>query len=221
MRSTNIWASIIVGLVFGAAPVHAQQFWYIPHVDEASTPIEAKLQSSELALPGFGIGSTRATIIKRLEYALDNKWLSSAQVEQLCNDLKAITDKEQGMRDSGGKLSFESRASLAKQLAELNDKFEEQVLVREQSNPGIEGIRAREAMMIQRVNQAVASGKMTGKQASQMKADIKSTTAQLPDKEINDELSKKISSNLNKINVALEKDLRGPSVATRVTPFSR
>ncbi|MBX9689638.1 MAG: hypothetical protein K2X27_23205 [Candidatus Obscuribacterales bacterium] len=222
MRTTITWTGLILGLALAISPVSAQQqLWYVPHVDEAKTPIEMKLQSPELAMPGFGIGSTRATIIKRFEYALDHKWLSSAQVEKFCNDLKQITDKEQAQRDSSGKLPFEARTQLAKQLSELNDNFEETVLVREQSSPGIEGLQARRAMMIQRVNQAVAEGKMTHKKAQDLKAEIAAASAQMPEKDLSEELSHKIAGNLNKINVVIEKDLRGPSIANRVVPFSR
>src|SRR5262249_28364652 len=99
--------------------------------------------------------------------------------------------------------------------------FEEQVLVREQSNPGIEGLQAREAMMIQRVNMAVSQGKMTSRQASEMKGEIRSVMANMPDKDMTDEQSKQIASSLSKINNNLEKDFRNPSMASRVVPFSR
>lgn len=221
MKITNTWAIVLFGLVFSSAPVGAQEFWYVPHVDEARTPVEVELQSSELALPGFGIASTKSTIIKRLEYALDHKWLSASQDQQLCNELKAITDKEQSLRDENGKLSYQAKTELARQLTGFNDKFEELVLVREQSNPGIPGLQARQAMMVQRVNQALNDGKMTAKRAVQLKAEIREIAAEVPEKDISEDLSKQVAAGLNKINNDLDKDLRQPSMATRPLPFSR
>lgn len=222
MKTTSIWVSLLSGIILSSqAYAQAQQYWYVPHQDEAKTPIELKLESPELAMPGFGIGSSRTTLLKRFQYATEHKWLASQQVDQLCNDMKKITDKESSMRDADGKLNYEARASLARQLNELNDKFEELVLVREQSNPGIEGLQAREALMIQRVNLAVSQGKMTAKKAAEMKAEIRQTMAEVPEKDLSDEQSKQIASNLNKISGSLEKDLRGPSMASRLTPFAR
>ena len=222
MKTTSIWVSLISGILFSAPSfAQAEQFWYVPHQDEAKTPVEVQLESPELAMPGFGIGSSRTMLLKRFQYATEHKWLSAQQVDQLCNDMKKITDKESSMRDADGKLSYDSRASLAKQLNELNDRFEELVLVREQSNPGIEGLQAREALMIQRVTLAVNQGKMTAKKAAEMKAEIRQTMAELPAKDISEEKSREIASNLNRISGSLEKDLRGPSMASRATPFSR
>lgn len=220
MKASVIWAGILSGLVFASLPVSAQQFWYVPHMDEAKTPIEQVLQS-DLAMPGFGIGSTRAQIIKRFQHALEHKWLTAAQVEQLCNELKIITDRESTQRDPGGKLSFEARTSLAKQLNELNDRFEEMVLVREQSSPGLDGLKARRAMMIQRVNKAVGDGKLSSKRAVELKTEIAAATAELPQTDISEAAAKKIATALNTINVSIEGQLRPPAVANRVVPFSR
>lgn len=220
MRTTTIWVSMATLLVT-CSPAGAQQFWYIPHIDEAKTPIESQLESPELSLSGLGIGSTRSQIIKRLQFATEHKWLTAAQVDQLCNDLKRITDKEASLRDASGKLSFQSRNSLAKQLSEFNQKFEEMVLVREQSNPGIEGLQAREAMMIQRVNLAVSQGKMTNKKAAQLKAEVRAAMADMPEKEITEEQTKKIATELSRISGVVEKDMHNPSMASRVVPFSR
>lgn len=222
MRTTTNWVTLITGLVMTCAPAGAQeQFWYVPHVDDAKTPVEVQLESPELAMPGFGLGSTKAQIIKRIEFSLDHKWLPQNQVDQLCNDLKRISDKEQSLRDTEGKLSYDNRALIAKQLLDLNQKFEEQVLVREQSNPGIEGLQAREAMMIQRVNLALSQGKVTGRQAAEMKGEIRAVMANMPDKDLTDEQSREIASSLSKINNSLDKDFRNPSMASRVLPFSR
>lgn len=228
MRKAIIWASLSIGVLLSCSPLNAQQFWYIPHIDEARTPIEVELQSGELQMPGFGIGSTRAMLIKRFQYALDHKWLAPGQVDQLCNDLKHITDREQGQRDASGKLSFESRSSLAKQLAELNDRFEDMVLVREQSSPGLDGIVARRAMMVQKINKSVGSGRLSARKATELKAQIATATAEItPElKEMNDAQAKKIAGNLNQINTEMDRELslylRPPSLtAARPAPFSR
>lgn len=220
MKANNLCVAVVLGLFANCGTVYAQQFWYVPHIDEAKTPVEQVLQT-DLAMPGFGIGSTRATLIKRFQYALEHKWLAANQVEQFCNDLKTITDREQGQRDDGGKLSFESRVSLAKQLNELNDRFEEQVLVREQSNPGLDGLRARRAMMIQRVNRAVGEGKLTSRKAIELKEEISAATAELPEKDLTDDAAKKVSASLSAINNNIEGQLRPPSVANKPAPFTR
>jgi hypothetical protein len=222
MKYTITWAIIFSGLCFTGAPAGAQDFWYIPHVDEAKTPIEVQLQGPELAMPGFGIASTKAAIIKRLEYALDNKWLSASQDQQLCNDLKVISDREQSYRDADGKLSFKARNELARQLTELNNKFEELVLVREQSSPGVQGLLARQALMIERVNQAVAEGRINGRRGYQIKSEIKSVATQVPEKDISDEQAKKIAFELTRINNDIDHEsMRVPAVAGRQTPFTR
>ena len=226
MRTATIWVTLCAGLLLSCAPSNAQQFWYIPHIDEARTPIEVELQSSELAMPGFGIGSTRAQLIKRFQYALEHKWLAPNQVDQLCNDLKQITDREQGQRDEAGKLSFESRSSLAKQLNELNDRFEDMVLVREQSNPGVDGLLARRAMMIQKINKANGAGRLSARKAAELKAQIATATTAIPEKDATDEQIKKVASSLNQINTEMDRELslylRPPSMtAARPAPFSR
>jgi hypothetical protein len=220
MRRT-ILVSMVSGLLISGLPVGAQQFWYIPQVDDSKTPIENELASPELAMPGFGISSSRSQLMKRFEYALDHKWLTSAQVDQFCNDLKNISDKETSLRDESGNLNGSSRSTIAKQLASLNNRFEDTVLVREQSNPGIEGLQAREALMLQRVGAAVSQGKMTHKKAAEMKQEIKSIMAKVPEKDMSQDLQKEVASDLNRIGASLEKDMRGPSMASRVTPFSR
>lgn len=224
MKTTFSLAGIVTTLLLSlsASAAYAQEpFWYMPHEQDAKTPIEEKLGSSELAMPGFGIGSTRAQLIKRFEYALEHKWLTSAQVEQFCNELKAITDKEQSQRDADGKLSFQTRSALAKQLNELNGRFEEIVLVREQNSPGVEGLKARQAMLNQRISYGISAGKLSNKRAAQLRAEIAEAVADMPEQDLSDEKSKQIASDLNKINASVEKDLRGPSIANRVTPFSR
>ncbi|MBX9723250.1 MAG: hypothetical protein K2X81_17740, partial [Candidatus Obscuribacterales bacterium] len=190
MKTANTVAGILLGLTISCAPAPAQNFYYVPHIDEARTPIETTLQGNELAMPGFGLGSTKTQIIKRLDYAQAHNWLAANQLDQLRSELKTISDKEQSERDASGKLSFENRTELAKQFTDLNDKFELLVLTREQSSPGIDGIKAREAMMIQRINKAVASGKMTSKKAATLKSEIGQTTATLPNTNVNDDESK-------------------------------
>ncbi len=209
-------------ILFQSCPAGAQEFWYIPHSDEANTPRELKLQSSELALPGFGISSTRAQLIKRFEYALEHKWLTAAQVQQFCNELKSISDKENNHRDPDGKLSFESRSSLAKQLSALNDRFEEMVLVREQSSPGQEGLQARKAMMLQRLNQAVTNGKLSNKKAFELKKEIAQATEALAGEDFSEADAKKVSISLSQLNTEIDKNMKSPSMtASKVVPFSR
>jgi len=219
MKISNTWMGVVIlGLVLTASPAKSQEFWYVPHIDEAKTPVESELQSGDLAMPGFGLASTKSTIIKRLEYALDHKWLSSSQDQQLCNELKSITDKEQSFRDSDGKLNYSARAEIAKQLTDFNDKFEELVLVREQANPGIPGLQARQAMMLQRVSQAVNAGKMSDKRAGSLRYEIRSIAAEVPEKDITDEQTRKIAGELNRINGELDKDTHNSAVAAKPNP---
>ena len=65
--------------------------------------------------------------------------------------------------------------------------------------------------MIQRVNQAFADGKLSARHAYQMKADIRAVASDEPNQEFSDEQSRQIAGRLNELNIALDKDLHGPS----------
>ncbi len=216
MKLTGISFCVLSGLIISCAPINAQQSWYVPQIDETRTPIEKILQS-DLAMPGLGIDASRAKIIKRFEYAMEHKWLSAGQVGQLCNDLKGITDREQSQRDSNGKLSFEARASLAKRLNELNERFEDMVLVKEQSSAGMDGLLARRAAAVKRINKAEEDGKISSKKSLELKNEIAAAMASLPSNGSSDEATKKVSSSLNEISSKIDGQLQPSSLANRTT----
>lgn len=213
--STKIgWISLISGIVVTCLPVNAQQYVAVQYVDQARTPIEVKLASPELAMSGLGLGSSKAQIAKRFDCAQENKWLSEDQLIQLRKDLKALVDKEAAMRDSSGKLAFEARQELSKQICDLNEKFEEQVLIREQSMPGLEGLKARQAMMIQRINKALALGKIAPKKASALRAEVRGALSGVPDdteEQLTDAQSKEIMQSLGTISQKVDKELEASS----------
>lgn len=199
-----------------------EAYWYVPHMEEARTPVEDALHSKELAMPGFGISSSRNMLMKRFQHALDHKWLSAEQVDRFCNELKKISDKEQGQRDENGSLSYQSVAHEAKQLHDLNNRFEEQVLIKEQANPGIEGLQARKALMLQRVAYGLSNGKFTARRAAEYKQQIRGVLSVVPESgKLDSEEEKDASSQLRRISTSLEKEISGPSLANRPAPFSR
>ncbi|MBX9719791.1 MAG: hypothetical protein K2X81_00210 [Candidatus Obscuribacterales bacterium] len=183
-------------------------------IGEAKTPIEHILQS-QLRMPGFGISSTRNQIMNRLQYALEHKWLSAVEVLQLCNELKVITDREESKRDADGKLDFGARSSLAKQLSSLNDRFEEMVLLKEQASPTIDGLRARRALLIQRVSKAESNGKLNSKKAQELNREIATVTTALSHNNISDEESKTITSSLSYMNKLIDEQISNTELASK------
>ena len=205
---------MISGIVFACTPVmpvSAQQYVAVQYVDQARTPIESKLASPDLAMSGLGLGSSKAQLLKRFEFAQQNDWLSPDQITQLRADLTSIGETERSLRDAGGKLSFEGRQSLSKQICDLNEKFEEQVLVREQSIPGLEGLKARQAMMIQRLNKALALGKIAPKKASALRSEVRNALSEVDSDELNETQSKELVQLLSSLSQKVDKELEASS----------
>ncbi len=216
MKAANNCLGIIASLAITCSICSAQQSPLVNEISEAKTPIEHVLQS-QLPMPGFGISSTRNQIMNRLQYALEHKWLSSTQVQQLCNELKVITDREESKRDADGKLDFAARSSLAKQLNSLNDRFEEMVLVKEQTSTTIDGLRARKALLIQRISKAESNGKLTSKKAQELNREIATVSTALSHNNISDEESKTITSSLSYMNKVIDEQISNTELASKET----
>lgn len=206
MRISTSWISLISGILVTCIPAGAQQYVAVQYVDQARTPIEHKLESAELAMPGLGLGSSRVQLSKRFDYAQQNKWLTAEQLEQLRKELKVINDKEAGLRDTAGKLSFEARQDLGKQINDLNAKFEEQVLIREQSMPGVEGLRARQAMLQQRISKAIALGKINAKKASAIKVELRAAASGITE-DISEAQTREVAKALGLVSQKLDKEM--------------
>lgn len=205
------WLPLISGMII-CLPANAQQYVSVQYVDQARTPIESQLASPELAMSGLGLSSSKTQIAKRFETAQSNNWLSSAQVDRLRLDLKTLQEKEASMRDSSGKLPFTARQELSRQICDLNEKFEEQVLTREQSMPGLEGLYARQAMMIQRINKGLALGKIAPKKAAALRAEVRATLSGLSEQEeLSEENGKTLTQALSSISQQVDKELEASS----------
>lgn len=211
--TTALVSTLLAGLIVSCIPAGAQQYVAVQYIDQARTPIETKLAGADLAMPGLGLGSSRVQLGKRFDFAEQNKWLAANQLDLLRKELKAITDKEASQRDAAGKLSFESRQELGKQICDLNEKFEEQVIIREQSAPGIEGLRARQAMLMQRISKSVGLGKLAAKKAQVLKAEVRGAMSAIPEteEELTELASKQISQSLQSVNQKLDKELEASS----------
>lgn len=203
---------LLCASVISCIPASAQQYVAVQYVDQARTPIESQLAAPDLAMSGLGLSASKAQVAKRLDVAQQNNWLSAEQLMQLRADLKQIMDKESISRDTAGKLPFTARQELSKQICELNERFEEQVLIREQSMPGIEGLKARQAMMIQRINKALALGKVAPKKASALRSEVRGTLNGLSNTdELTENQSKELVQSLNAISQKLDKELEASS----------
>lgn len=207
MMNSRNWKLLILPMALTCIPVSAQQYISVQYVDQAKTPVESVLSSPELSMTGLGLGSSQTQLGKRFDYAQEHKWLSDEQLTVLRNELKGIADKIASSRDSAGKLPFEARQSLGKQITELNEKYEEQVLVREQSMPGIEGLIARQAMTMQRITKAITLAKIAPKRGGALKAELKAAMTDLPEGEISEEKTKEISQTILSVNQKLDKEL--------------
>lgn len=217
MKVSIISVVLMAEAAFAAIPCHAQQADFMTVPGEAKTPIERTLQI-ELPMPGFGISSSRTQLMNRFEYALDHKWLTAEQVQQLCNELKVITDRTESNRDEKGKLSYEQTASAAKQLNSLNARFEELVLHKEQSSSNLDGLRARRALMIQRVSKAESDGKLNSQRAEELIAEINALSSSLNRKRVHPDELKTTESNLSRLSQRIDQQLSNTAIATRELP---
>lgn len=206
MKAALLSLSLFAGLAFVALPCAAQQTQIMNTFSDARSPIEHTLQN-ELAMPGMGISASRNQIMNRFQYALDHKWLTSAQVQDLCNDLKTITDREESSRDANGKLSYESRALVAKQLNALNDRFEQLVLSKEQSRSNIDGLRARRAVIIQKVSKAESDGILTSKDAEALNFEITAAGSPLKRKQLSEDELKATAEDLSELDKRIDEQL--------------
>jgi hypothetical protein len=212
MTTKKNWVSLLCGFAISCIPASAQQYVAVQYVDQARTPIESQLASPDLAMSGLGLSASKAQIAKRLDYAQQNSWLSADQLTQLRAELKQLVEKETSSRDAAGKLPFPARQELSKLICDLNEKFEEQVLIREQSIPGMEGLKARQAMMIQRINKALALGKVAPKKASALRSEVRGTLNGISDTdELTESQSKELVQSLNATSQKLDKELEASS----------
>lgn len=205
MKSAQLVPLLLAGSLF-SAPSYAQQTQIMNTFSDARSPIEHTLQN-ELAMPGMGISASRNQIMNRFQYALDHKWLTSTQVQDLCNDLKTITDREENSRDANGKLSYESRALAAKQLNALNDHFEQLVLSKEQSRSNIDGLRARRAAIIQKVSKAESDGVLTSKDAEALHLEVTALSTSLKRKQLSEEELKTTADDLADLDKRVDDQL--------------
>ncbi len=216
MKASLLSLSSFVGLVV-ASPCFAQQTQIINTVSDSRSPIEHVLQS-ELAMPGLGISASRNQIMNRFQYALDHKWLTAAQVQDFCNELKTITDREEKSRDENGKLSYEARASAAKQLNALNDRFEQTVLSKEQSRSNIDGLRARRAVLLQKVSKAESDGILNQKAVGSLNLEIAAAGASLKRKQLAEEELQSTSDDLAELDKRIDDEIAKAAALAAAPP---
>ena len=217
MKVAEICVGLTAVLVCTSGSCSAQM---MSPIVEHKTPIERVLQR-ELPMPGFGISASRNQIMNRLEYALEHKWLTGAQVQQLCNDLKIISDREESCRDENRKLSYAATATLAKQLNGLNERFEEMVFQREQSGSDLDALRARRSLMVQRVSKAESDGVLTSKKAQELSSEINSVTTPLNRTRINSEESQTITAHLADLKKRIDEQVNAASIASKESPSNK
>lgn len=216
MKATLLSLSLLSGMLI-VVPCLAQQTQIINTVSDARSPIEHVLQS-ELAMPGLGISASRNQIMNRFQYALDHKWLSAAQVQDFCNELKTITDREEKSRDENGKLSYEARASAAKQLNSLNDRFEQAVLSKEQSRSNIDGLRARRAVLLQKVSKAESDGVLNLKTVESLNLEIAAAGASLKRKQLAEEELQSTSDDLAELDKRIDDEIAKAAAIAAAPP---
>lgn len=217
MKAILLSLSVISGLAFCAYPAFAQQTQIINTVSDSKSPIEHVLQN-ELAMPGMGISASRNQIMNRFQYALDHKWLTGVQVQDLCNELKGITDRGENSRDENGKLSYESRASVAKQLNSLNDRFEQMVLSKEQSRSNIDGLRARRASIFQKVSKAEADGILTNKGAESLNFEITAAASSLKRKQLSEDELSSLADDLSELDKRVDDEITKAAAIAAAPP---
>ncbi|MBX9724952.1 MAG: hypothetical protein K2X81_26340 [Candidatus Obscuribacterales bacterium] len=155
-----------------------------------------KFLDNEFPLPKFGLKESVAILGLRLNYAEKQSWLSQFTRDGLANQFAQIQDRSE--QAAAGSTNPDYK--LSTDVYKLNQAFVSAVLLDEQTQPGREGIAAKEMLIRQSIANARADGTLSLRRVSELDKQLADINALMQVQNLDQNDIANISSKLSQIS---------------------